>query len=454
MKNLLKLGISVCYIFVIFGLKHQGNIHDLGQGITGNTGEQPNIILIMADDLGRECLSSYGSASYQTPNLDKLAEQGVRFENMFSQPLCTPSRVKIMTGKYNYRNYTDFGYLNPEEKTFGNILRDAGYQTMIAGKWQLNGIYRDKKQGWDNKNRPHHFGFDEYCLWQLTKSASRGERYANPLIIQNGKQLPRDKDQYGPDVFCNYVLNFMERHINSKAPFFVYYPMVLPHNPFVPTPDSPEWSNSYNRYQKDTHFFKDMVAYTDKNVGRIMDKLEETGMDENTLVIFTGDNGTNRKIVSTMNNGNNIKGMKGYMVDWGTRVPLIAYWKGHSQTGAVNTDLIEFSDVLPTLEDAAGIHTPAHKIVDGQSFLPQVLGDSVYPLSYVYMYYKPDWGGFDNGIFVRNKTYKLYVDGRFYNVDQDVQEKHPLSKATLTREERNIRQKLQNILDQKPTLAH
>jgi len=158
---------------------------------------------------------------------------------MFAQPLCTPSRVKLMTGEYNYRNYTTFGYLNPNQITFGNILHDAGYTTLIAGKWQLNGLYGYKKQGWDDENRPHHFGFDQYCLWQLTKPGSKGGRYADPLIIQNGKQLPRDKDQYGPDVFSNFILNFLDREKNAKKPFFIYYPMVLTHSPFSPTPDSP-----------------------------------------------------------------------------------------------------------------------------------------------------------------------------------------------------------------------
>ena len=105
-----------------------------------STGRRPNVILIMADDMGYECLSSNGSLSYKTPVLDALAEEGIRFTNCYSQPLCTPSRVKIMTGKYNYRNYEKFGYLNPDELTFGTVMKNAGYKTCIAGKWQLNGI--------------------------------------------------------------------------------------------------------------------------------------------------------------------------------------------------------------------------------------------------------------------------------------------------------------------------
>ncbi|MBS0012146.1 MAG: sulfatase-like hydrolase/transferase, partial [Bacteroidales bacterium] len=127
------------------------------------TGENPNIVLIMADDMGYECLSCNGSLSYSTPILDDLAASGIRFTNCYSQPLCTPSRVKIMTGKYNYRNYEYFGYLDESEFTFGALMKDAGYATCIAGKWQLNGLAY-KLPAYDDNSRPHLFGFDEYCL--------------------------------------------------------------------------------------------------------------------------------------------------------------------------------------------------------------------------------------------------------------------------------------------------
>lgn len=402
--------------------------------------------------MGRECLGVYGSSDYQTPRLDWMASQGVRFDNMFSQPLCTPSRVKIMTGKHNFRNYTDFGYLNPDETTFGNILRDAGYATMIAGKWQLNGIYRDKKQGWNSKDRPYHFGFDEYCLWQVTVSGSDGERYADPLIIQNGKVLPRDKNAYGPDIFSNYVLDFIDRKKDDDKPFFIYYPMVLVHNPFVPTPDSPEWKDSTRRYEDKDHYFNDMVTYTDEIVGKILDKLERTGLAKNTLVLFMGDNGTNVRIHSKLNSGDVVDGRKGYMVDWGIRVPMIAFWKERSPKGAINTDMVDFADVLPTLTDAAGIHVPPTIKIDGRSFLPQVIGEPMYASPYVYMYYKPDWGKFENGVFARDKIYKLYGDGRFYNVEKDLKEQHPFPLESLSKRMLDIRKKLQNVLDQYPEI--
>jgi arylsulfatase A len=234
--------ISMLAIFSLF-ISCQGQQSDTSK---------PNVILIMADDIGFECLSINGSTSYKTPVLDSLARNGVNFTKAISQPLCTPSRVKIMTGKFNYKNYDYFTYLNPKEKTFGNLFQENGYKTAIVGKWQLNGIAH-QLEGYDDNTRPYHFGFDEYSLWQLTKVKSFGERFANPLIEQNGKALPRDENAYGPDVVSDYAVDFIKR--NKDHAFFLYYPMLLVHSPFVPTPDSPEWLTPEIRSKQDNRFF-------------------------------------------------------------------------------------------------------------------------------------------------------------------------------------------------------
>ncbi len=202
----------------------------------------PNIILIMADDVGWECFGSYGAEDYQTPNIDFLAENGIQFNNCYSTPICTPSRVKIMTGKYNFRNYTYFGYLSPEEKTFGHLMQEAGYKTAIAGKWQLNGLYHNAEGSHDNA-RPYNAGFDEYCLWQLCipvvkKGNNMTERFWSPPLERNGKimTIEDNHELYGPDIMSDFVCDFIKR--NQDQPFFVYYPTVLVHDPFVPTPDN------------------------------------------------------------------------------------------------------------------------------------------------------------------------------------------------------------------------
>ncbi len=403
----------------------------------------------MADDMGYECLSCFGSTSYSTPNIDKLASQGARFSTCVSQPLCTPSRVKIMTGQYNYRNYEYFGYLNPNQYTLGNLMKDAGYETCVAGKWQLNGLYfKDKTPDWNDKNRPNHFGFDEYCLWQLTHKGGEGERYANPLIDSNGKLLKRDLDAYGPDIFVNYILDFIER--KRDKPFFVYYPMVLVHNPFVPTPDSKDWVESNQRYRNDTAYFKDMVAYTDKIVGQIQEKLTELKIEKNTLVIFTGDNGTNRAITSHTKE-RVVEGGKGKTVDAGTHVPLIASWPNKIKTGIVYNNLIEFSDFFPTLAELTGKEVPS----DGKSFFKVLTGEHQTPRETAFVYYDPQWGKNVNrykGVFVRTLKYKLYQNGKFYNLVNDILEKHPLVTDSLTEREMKIRASLKNELNKHPEL--
>src|SRR6056297_2142443 len=169
---------------------------------------RPNIVLIMADDIGMECLSCYGSEMYETPNLDALAASGIRFEHAHSQPICTPSRVQIMTGIYNNRNYIRFGLLDPAAKTFGHLFQNAGYKTVIAGKWQLEGGFEG----------PNKFGFDEYCLWQLTR---RPPRFPNPGFEINGKQVDFNDGEYGPDIATDYLCEFFEQ--NQDEPFLAYY---------------------------------------------------------------------------------------------------------------------------------------------------------------------------------------------------------------------------------------
>lgn len=412
-----------------------------------NEVNKPNIILIMADDMGYESLSTYGNVSYNTPVLDKLAADGIRFDNCVSQPLCTPSRVKIMTGLYNYRNYDYFGHLATDQYTFGNLLQDAGYTTCIAGKWQLNGLaYKNKIADWNDNSKPNKLGFDEYCLWQLTKERKEGGRYANPLIEQNGKILKRNEDDYGPDVFANYILDFIER--KKDGPFFIYYPMVLVHDPFVPTPDSEAWNNKPNRYKNDTAYFKDMVVYTDNIVGKIVDKLKALDIDENTIVIFTGDNG-NHPTIFTKTKNTIIQGAKGNTIDAGTHVPLIVSWPAAIKKGIVSKELIEFSDFFATFSAIAEKEVKH----DGKSFYPLLTGKEYKGRKTAFVHYDPKWGKNVNRYrnqFVRTVDYKLYQDGKFFNLNNDKLEKIPLSIDSLMLAEKSIKTMLESELMKHP----
>jgi arylsulfatase A len=408
--------------------------------------KQPNIILIMADDMGYECLSCNGSTAYSTPNLDKLASEGIRGDNCISQPLCTPSRVKIMTGKYNHRNYEYFTYLNPNQRTFGNALKEAGYETCIVGKWQLNGLKYDL-DGYKDMSRPVHFGFDEYCLWQLTHTKSGGgERFANPFIEQNGKILERDEDAYGPDIFFNYATNFIER--NAEKPFLLYYPMVLVHDPFVPTPDSEEWSQKNLRYRQNKKYFKDMVEYADKIVGGIVAKLEELDIADNTLLIFTGDNGTHYSINTSTINGN-VKGAKGNTINTGVHVPLVMSWPKMIKSGKVHKELIEFSDFFPTITELAGLNEKS----DGQSFVKLLKGDNYKARETAFVHYDPRWSKRVNqyrNMFVQTTDYKLYQDGSYYDIKNDPLEENNLKDIELTGKALTDKKKLQSRLDKAP----
>ena len=365
--------------------------------------DQPNIILIMADDMGYEALSSNGSESCKSPNLDKLAAKGVRFTNCFSNPICTPSRVKLMTGQYNVRNYVKFGWLDREQTTFAHQLKAAGYATAIAGKWQLG---RDK-------DTPQHFGFEQSCLWQHTRSGRSNEdgknidrRFVNPQLEFNGVEKDFTNGEYGPQVCTDFICDFIDK--NKKKPFLVYYPMILTHCPFDPTPDSTDWdpkrlgSTTYKGDRNDPQrHFRDMVAYADKAVGQIVSQLGKSGVRDNTLIIFTGDNGTDTPIVTPWN-GKKVVGGKGTMSDTGTRVPLIVNWPaGIRKAGRVVDDLVEFTDVFPTICEVTTAKLPKNHPGDGASIVP-VLRNQAGALKkdWVYIWYRKQ-------VMVRNKQYSF-----------------------------------------------
>ena len=395
--------------------------------------DTPNVVLIMADDVSWEAFGCYGAQDYRTPHIDELASKGVRFSHCYSTPICTPSRVQIMTGKYSFRNYTHFGYLSPDEKTFGHLMQSAGYATAIAGKWQLNGTYNRLPGNQDN-TRPHKAGFDEYMLWQVTLEKggpNGGERFWNPPLEHNGNLITKaqNKGKYGPDLLSDFLCDFATRH--KDQPFFLYYPMVLVHDPFVPTPDTigdadrATANKSKKKDQKKN--FVAMVHYMDKIIGRMVRHLDSIGELDETIIMFTADNGTNTRLTSTWNDME-IRGGKGGMTDMGTHVPLVAYWKGHTPRGEVIDDLIDFSDFYPTLAQAAGIRLGEDETIDGRSFFPQLTGRPGNPRSWVLCHYQPYWNK-QPGQFARNQQYKLYRDGRFYDVPNDLYEQQPIGQV-------------------------
>jgi len=410
-------------------------------GAREKVARRPNIVLIMADDLGYECVGADGGTSYKTKVIDKLAAEGIRFEHCYSQPLCTPTRVQLMTGIYNVRNYTKFGELARGEVTFAKLLKRAGYKTCVVGKWQLG----------REKDAPRHFGFDESCLWQHTRGRVDEEkhdtRYSNPRLEVNGEQVNYCKGEYGPDVVSDYACDFMGRA--KGEPFLLYYPMILTHCPFSATPDSPGWdpkSKGSKDYKGGAGYFGDMVAYMDKMVGKLVEKLEELGLRENTVVFFMGDNGTDKPIVSEIK-GQKIAGGKGMMTDAGTHVPLVVNWPGTIEGSGVCGDLVDFSDFMPTLCEIGGVEIPEQLKIDGRSFLPQLRGRKGNPREWIYCWFSRHGEERSKREFARNQRYKLYSSGKYYDVQEDGLEKHNLAGKEIPEEAIQVRELLQKVLD-------
>lgn len=395
---------------------------------------KPNVILIMADDFGYEAVTANGGQSYQTPHLDRMAATGMRFEHCYVQPLCTPTRAQLMTGIYNVRNYIEFGLLDPKATTFAHLLKQAGYATGITGKWQLG----------KGKELPRHFGFDESFLWQHTR---RPPRYANPGLELNGVEQDFSHGEYGPKLINDFALDFITRH--RAQPFFLYYPMILTHDPFQPTPDSPDWDpkTKSEKMQRDVKHFAEMTTYMDKMVGRLLAKLDELGLRENTLVLFLGDNGTGVSVTSQFK-GQPYPGGKGTRTAQGNHVPLIASWPGRIPAGRVSADLVGSVDFLPTLCAVAGAKVPAALRIDGRSFLPQLLGQKGEPRESLYVWYARNGGPQATFEYAQSTTHKLYREGTFFDLTVDPFEKNPRKAADLTGPAAAVAKRLQATLDQ------
>ena len=397
------------------------------------TQQKPNIVLIMADDIGTEILGCYGGTSYNTPNIDQLAETGIRFTNCYSAPKCSPSRVKIMTGRYLFRTTEKWGYIPPDEITFGHVLKSAGYTTALAGKWQMILLGGD----------PDHIqkmGFEQSCVFGWHE----GPRYHDPYIWQNGHILQDTKGRYGPDIYCDFLIDFITK--NKDKPFLAYYPMALAHDISndLATPPSPAPNGRYQSY-------KVLIEHMDKLVGRVVTTLEKLGLREKTLVLFTTDNGTPRKFISKFENGEYIDepiismkgektviGGKGELTDAGTHVPLIANWPGITPSGTICDDLIDFSDFMSTLAELGLAELPKGVAIDGRSFAPQLRGEPGNPRDWAYTQWEGD-------AWVRTKHWKLYRSGNLFDMKNDPLEQTPIQIESETEESASIKQSLQAV---------
>ncbi|MDC0317018.1 sulfatase-like hydrolase/transferase [bacterium] len=388
------------------------------------SGERPNILLIMADDVGIEGLGCYGGVSYKTPHLDRMAAAGLRFTRAYSQPLCTPTRVEIMTGQYNHRNWKYFGILDPNQKTFGHYLKDSGYTTGIFGKWQLQSYDPPDLPGASNRRgtgmHAKDAGFDRYSLFHALHTEAKGSRYTNPTMLEGTAgsegELKTYQGQFGEDIWVDQIVDFFDA--TQDQPTFAYYPMALPHWPFVPTPDTPGW-NPDSEQSEAPEYIVDMVQYMDKSVGSLVDKLEAKNLLDNTIVLFYSDNGTHAKVVSQMQDGRQIQGGKASTRQTGIHVPLIAYWPQKIKPGT-DHDLVDASDFLPTLMDLAERSLPEESVTDGISFAHRLFNQPGPQRDSAFFWYdsRPGWDKerFRREVFALNKNFKLYRNGRLFRL--------------------------------------
>lgn len=384
-----------------------------------------NIILILGDDVGYEVLTCNGGQSYKTPFLDNLAAQGIRFTQCQACPNCCPSRIELLTGKYGFRNYTEWGALDTAQKTIANMLKDAGYKTCVAGKWQLGGGDTSVKK----------FGFDKYLLFYPFDLPDEGKedkyRYKNPKLYENGAYLPDSvtNGQYADDMFVDYISDFIDSNVNN--PFFIYYPLSLCHKPFSPTPDDPQYAN-WNPLQNksDSSFYPSMVKYMDKEIKKVKDKVAAAGLKEQTIIIYMGDNGTPPHVYSEFD-GRIVQGGKSTSTTYGTHVPLIAYWPGSIIPGQVSNGLIDFSDFLPTLAKIAKTKKPqTYGPLDGINFYPLLFGSTDRLRDWSYCYWHPENQNDSFRIWVQDENYKLYDNTNqnyFFDITNDLYELNPIA---------------------------
>jgi arylsulfatase A-like enzyme len=325
----------------------------LSQNLHAQTRRPPNFIVIFADDLGYGDLACYGSKTNQTPNLDRMAAEGVRFTDFYvPMPFCAPSRASLLTGRYPFRNgvtgnpapdsgINDVG-LPPSETTIAEALKPPGYASICIGKWHL---------GHKPELMPRKQGFDEYY----------GILYSNDMrpvqLVHNESvaQYPVVQSSLTQD-YTKHATDFMER--NRDRPFFLYLPHAMPHKPLAASEEF------YTPHTPDD-LYADVVRELDWSVGRVLEKVKQLGLEDNTLVLFLSDNGP-----WFGGSTAGLRGMKGATWDGGIRVPLIARWPGRISSGRVCKEVCASIDLFPTLCNLAGVKLPAALTIDGRDIFP------------------------------------------------------------------------------------
>lgn len=386
------------------------------QGSAQKTANQPNIILIMADDLGYGDIGCYGSDYIQTPMLDKMAFEGIKFTDYHSNgAVCTPTRAALLTGNYQQRSglegviYVQEGKriygISPTEKTMPEIFKDAGYKTGMFGKWHL---------GYTKEYNPSNHGFDEFYGYVSGNVDYISHRDGIGIYDWwRNTELSYDEG-YVTDLITDEALKFME--MNKEQPFFLYLPHEAPHFPYQGRNDKAdrlpgqEFDGKGSRKDR-KQAYKEMVEIMDENIGRIFDQLKELHLDENTFVLFCSDNGATKE-----GSNGNLKGFKSSLWEGGHRVPAIAWYPSKIEAGKETSSIVLSMDVLPTLTSVANISTDIN--FDGVDFSKILFSKKKLTARPVFWRYRNQWVARKGDWKYLKSKHKEYL----FNLKKDVQE--------------------------------
>ncbi|MFH5804338.1 sulfatase [Alienimonas sp. DA493] len=362
---------------------------------TGTAADRPNVVLLLADDLGYGDLSCFGSPAVETPHLDRLAAEGVRMTRFYAaSAVCTPTRASVLTGRYPLRfnitrHFSDVRRWLPESATtVAELLRGADYRTAHVGKWHLGGLHVDDLQPGgegrrlENQPGPRQHGFEVYQT-QIEQQPLRGRmgrdrtlfREGGTVLLRNDRRVGPDDPYYEKhltDANGDFAVETIERLAAEPEPFFLNVWWLVPHKPYEPAPE-PHWSaaaaDEGDEISDDQRRFRSMVRHMDAKVGRILDALDRLGIAENTLVLFASDNGA-----AYEGYVGDLKGGKTDLHDGGLRVPMIARWPARIPAGRTSDAFAHTNDLLPTICAAADFALPDDLQLDGLNLLPHLTG--------------------------------------------------------------------------------